>query len=362
MLEKFLQTPFIKRLFPYIKRYDRHIGIAALLFGFLFDFLTLGEPGGFIGNLVLGSYILVSAFLIVLLSLYGKTREATPSFLLFLLQFCFGNIAGGLTVLYGQSGTLQGSFLFFLVFGVFIFANEFFRQRYAFLTFHIGAWFFLALAYTSLVFPSVLKRMGDEVFLGGVFFALAAVFFLILVIYIIAPKSFSGFKKKSIITLGLISVFFIGAYFGNIIPPVPLSLEKIGIFHSIVKTDSLYKAEFEPPRWFEPFRLTSKVFSFTKGSSAYCFSSIRAPLGLSVSVYHRWEKHDEHTRTWETVNRFLFSIHGGRSLGYRGYTQKFALEEGKWRCSVETERGALIGRTTFMVKDAPPASLLKIRF
>ena len=238
MLENFLKTEIAQRWIAYIQKYERHAGIAALFSGFIFDTLTLGRPDELLGNLVLGSYIFVSAGCIIALSFYGRTKKIAPIFLLLFLQFCLGNIAGGLLVLYGQSGTFEGSFLFFGIFGIFVIANEFFRKQYELLNFHIGAWFFLILAYTALIVPVVLKQMGDNVFIGSVFFATAIVGLLMLCIYLISPAVFTGVKKKVGATLLSIGVLFIGFYFFNIIPPVPLSLNQIGIYHSITRTNA----------------------------------------------------------------------------------------------------------------------------
>ena len=47
--------------------------------------------------------------------------------------------------------------------------------------------------------------------------------------------------------------------------------------------------------------------------------------------------------------------------GYRGYTTLSAPKEGKWRCSVETASGALIGRVGFRVVKAATTTLSTVR-
>ncbi|MDP3725599.1 MAG: DUF2914 domain-containing protein [bacterium] len=350
MFKRLLEIPRVQTLIAYVQKYERYAGIAALFGGFIFDTFTLGAPGELFGTFVLGGYILVSAGCIVALSFYTRTQKISPIFLLLFLQFCFGNISGGLLVLYGQSGTFEGSFLFFAVFGVFVVANEFLRQRYALLNFHIGAWFFLALAYSALVMPVFLKQMGDNVFIGSVFFAAAAVGFLISLIYFVSPTGFINVKKRVGATLSGIGVLFIGLYFFNIIPPVPLSLHQIGIFHSVTRTEGIYEATLEKPEWYEFFRMTNKIFTAEEGEKAYCFVSVRAPVSLKAALVHRWESYDEDLRKWQTAQVLSFPITGGRAEGFRGYSEKEVVA-GRWRCSVETTRGALVGRTTFEVKE-----------
>lgn len=358
MIEYLKSHPRVRHALEFAERYERHIGVGALVFGFVFDTLTLGRPDQLFGNLVLTGYLLISAGCILFLTIATRRGvEIPPVVALVLLQFSFGNLAGGLLVLYGQSGTFEGSLLFFLVLGSFIVGNEFLRQRYARLNFNITAWFFLLLAYLALVVPVVVRHLGVLVFLlsGIVAFGFLTVFLFAL--YRISPVSFEGMKRKLALYLGGVFLFYNALYFLNIIPPVPLSLQSIGIYHSLARTGEEYTGTFEKPRFYEIFRSTHGTFAFTPGTSAYCFSSVFAPSGLSTPIRHRWERYSEPLGKWQTVTLLSFSIEGGRYSGYRGYSEKTGLSPGKWRCSVETERGALIGRTTFSVTEGVPTLL-----
>ena len=354
MLETLVQKPIVKMILSFIQKYEHHMAVVALVGGFVFDTLTLTRPGALFGNVVLGGYLLISAGCILALSLYGRRQKIAPLLVLFLLQFCFGNLAGGLLVLYGKSGTFEGSILFFLVFGIFIALNEFFRKRYALLVFHMGAWFFLLLGYFALIVPVVVRQMGDGVFLWSVGASLGAVVTLLFLVYLLSPISFRGLKKQMSIVVGGLALFFVGLYFANIIPPVPLSLQHIGVYHSIVRTPNGYESTFERPLWYELFRETNKTFVLGENSVAYCFGAIFAPAGLATPIHHHWEEYDVAEKEWQTRNIISFVIAGGREEGFRGYSEKDGLRPGRWRCSVETERGALIGRTTFTVVPGIP--------
>lgn len=101
-------------------------------------------------------------------------------------------------------------------------------------------------------------------------------------------------------------------------------------------------------------RDTSSTFTQVAGSPVYCFSSVFAPRTLETDIRHRWEKYNSETEEWDTVARIPFPIRGGRDSGYRGYTQTFQVTTGVWRCSVETNRGSLLGRTEFTVVEGAP--------
>jgi hypothetical protein len=147
-------------------------------------------------------------------------------------------------------------------------------------------------------------------------------------------------------------------YFLNIVPPVPLSLKSIGVYHTLVRNPSgNYTATYEPSPWFIFWRDTSNVYRVSNAGTAVCFSSVFAPTGLSAPIYHQWEKYNDDKGRWETVSKISFPINGGRDAGYRGYSD-LVVTPGRWRCDVETQSGALIGRISFTVRssDSPPAS------
>lgn len=339
----------IPLLTKYIKKYERYVGIISIILGFAWDSVTFSRPDQLLGNLILIFYLILSAFGILLLSLYKKKMEITPVILLAMIQFAFGNIAGSFLFLYGKSGTFEGSSLFLLILGAFVIGNEFIRERYSRINFHISVWYFLSLLYLTFVIPMILGKIGDLIFI------ISGIASLILItifggILFIADKELITKIKKTFFSILIIFTSFNVLYFLNIIPPVPLSLQEIGVYHLVEKTNSgNYRVLYEEPRWFDFFYDTSKVFNKQLNESTYCFSSVFAPIKLSTNINHRWEYYDEVESKWKLSSVINFPMEGGREDGYRGYSKKSSLRSGLWRCSVETTSGALIGRITFSV-------------
>ena len=142
----------------------------------------------------------------------------------------------------------------------------------------------------------------------------------------IAPVSFAidrsnvaRFAAKYALWLGWIvlsvaAIFFAFNifYFLNVIPPVPLSMKDIGIYHSVLHNASGdYDATLEPAQWYAFWRDTSNVFHLSAGQTGYCFSSVFAPTGLSTSIVHSWEKYDSANNKWNVVWRVSYPINGG---------------------------------------------------
>jgi hypothetical protein len=341
------------RLKDWMLLHERALSATGLFAGFLFDTLTVNRPDAIYTNLIIFSYFLLAASCILLVTLRGAQSTLGPLPLLTLLQFSFGNLSSALLVLYGKSGTLIGSGVFIAALALFLIGNEFLRSRYTRIHILVATWFLLFLPYCAMFVPIVWGKIGDVVFLVSTALALGLVTLYVIVLKKIAPPTVVLRVPTMALSISTIYAAFVAAYFFNVMPPVPLSISHIGTYHAIERTpEGSYRMTYEPREWYQFWRDTAYEYIHAKGTPAYCFSSVFAPDGLSTRIYHRWEQYDDTTYTWNTVTYISFPIQGGRSKGYRGYTETYRLTPGLWRCSVETERGARIGVTEFTVVDA----------
>lgn len=359
-------------------RYERRVGLAGLVIGFLFDLWLAKRPDSIADNILLLSYLFISASIIILLNVQQRRARkrlpapelrqagvaeglvaAEPLLMLLILQFCFGGLANNLLILYGKSGTFAGSLIFLaLLLGMAI-GNEFLRDRYALLRFNIGVYYMLLLTYSVIAVPTfILHYIGTQAFLIS---GLISLLVMAAYLAILRVSVFRDDRRPTLEAGGIVAaifLLFLGAYVVQIIPPVPLSLKDAGIYHRVVRSaPDAYAATYEPTPLLEFWRRTSAVFHAAPGESAVCFSAVFAPTGLSTPIYHRWEFYNPEAKQWVTSSRIAFPIYGGRAEGYRGYTILSAPREGAWRCSVETASGALIGRIEFTVVNAATTTL-----
>ena len=345
------------RIVSFWKRYEHHIGVGAIAIGFFFDLLLADRPDSVANNLLLLSYLFIAGAFIVILNLreMRANKSAEPLFLLLVLQFCYGGLASNLLVLYGRSGTFVGSAIFLGLMGALVLGNEYLRGRYTVLRFNVAVYYFLLLSYCLIAVPTfIFHSVGTLVFVlsGVVSLVIIAIFLAVLYAAVLRKTKVRGLYDTSIIVV-IIFCIFNGLYFLNVIPPVPLSLKSVGIYHTVLRqSGGSYLVTYQPAPIWQFWKQTSGSYTAGPGESAFCFSSVFAPTGLSAGIYHRWEKYDEAAGEWRTMARVSFSISGGRDGGYRGWTMKSALTEGKWRCDVETAGGALIGRASFTVVEA----------
>lgn len=355
-------------------RYERHLSAGSMVMGFTFDLFLANRPDSLKDNVLLLFYLCLAATLIIILNLrMARKRKSQPSyqplFLLLVLQFCFGGLSSNMLVLYGRSGTLAGSTLFILLLFSMLIGNEFLKTRYSQLRFNIVVFYLLLLTYCIIAVPTfIFHAVGTWVFLASGAISIGVISVFLFLVYLIVLRGNERVQQlyEVSVLVGCVLTLFVGLYFLKIIPPVPLSLKDIGVYHSISRLDTLggstniYKATYEPAPWYEFWRDTGGTYTVGASSRAICFSSVFAPTDLSAPVYHRWEKYNETSKSWQTMSRISFPINGGRGDGYRGYT--FAdVTEGRWRCDVETANGALIGRVSFTVLTSSAAPAVSTR-
>lgn len=353
-----------KRLLKLWDRYERPLSSISLAVGFAFDLFLAKRPDSVADNILLLSYLFIAASIIIILNLHINRRKEieprpAPLLLLLILQFCFGGLGSNLLVLYGHSGTFAASTLFFVVLVGMLVGNEFLRSRYAQLRFNIVVFYLLLFTYLIIAVPTfIFHSVGTLVFLASGAISLAFIALFLWFVYVLV---FRGHERSAQIyevsvLVALVFLFFNLLYFLQIIPPVPLSLKNIGIYHSLTRLptsaggeEGIYAGVYEAAPWFEFWRDTSATYTIDGSArKASCFSSVFAPAGLSTPVVHVWAHYDQPTDKWVESSRVSFAISGGRSGGYRGYTDA-TVTPGRWRCSVETQNGALIGRFTFSV-------------
>jgi hypothetical protein len=264
-------------------------------------------------------------------------------------------------IFYSRSGALLASWPFLLLFIAAIYGNETVRNRGQQLVFNILAYFIGLFSYLVMVVPVFLGRMGPEIFVASGLLALIAVYMLVQLLSKIIPN-YMALQTKPIVFM--VFGLFVGLntlYFTNIIPPIPLSLQEIHIVHSVVKFgDSGYELTFEPVPWYRVDKKLNTVFHPSDTGTVSCFTRVFAPAKIDTDIYHVWEYKNSEGK-WTEYYKKSYPITGKAVNGYRGWTAISASRSGEWRCSVETERGQVLGSKRFTIDNSTsPRTLEKV--
>ncbi len=334
----------------------RHLLTVSFFLGFIIDSFTLNRIDQTFDIAVLLFYIILTMVSMILL--YGSVSEKyferlNPFFKKwspYLIQYSFGGLLSGMLIFYGRSGAFYESWPFMLMIIAAVYGNETIKDRATRLVYNLGMFFVGMFALVVLMVPVFLGKMGPLVFMGSGLIALTIMYWFVRVLTYMVPNFMALQRKSAVFTIGIIFAVFNFLYFANIIPPIPLSLKEVGIYHGVVRFDNdTYQVTYEKPKWWEFSQDSDKTFHSAPGDNIFCFASVFAPTRLATNIYHRWEFYNEKTKNWIDHGRYAYAISGGRGDGFRGYTMISNYEEGAWRCTVETERGQSLGRVDFEV-------------
>lgn len=335
------------------ERHERYISSVALIAGFIVDNITLSRIDRLFENIVLFTYLFVAGVGIVLINIseqgrWGGRFSTLHNFFLIVIQFSFGALFSAFTIFYFRSSSLIASWPFILFLVSLLFANEILKTRYQKLLFQITIFFVTIFSLTIFYVPIVTKTMGVWTFLMSGVISLVLVTLFIYLLHYFVPERVKKAKKALVLSIGLVFVAINFFYFTNIIPPIPLSLKDVGVYHLVSKQLDGYKVEKEIRPWYEIFFPFERI-SLSPNNPIYVLSSVFAPTHLNTDIVHRWEYFDEKDKRWKTASEIRFAIEGGADNGYRGFSQKTALFPGYWRVDIETPRGQTIGRLKFRI-------------
>ena len=268
-------------------------------------------------------------------------------------QFAIGGLSSGFLVFYGRSAAFASSWLFLLVLVGFLIGNEVFKKYHSRLVFSSLLLFFSLYSYAIFVVPVMIRAMGKVPFLlSGVVAVIAFLLFLRL-LWAIGRERFRESRGPILLGAILITAAMNVFYFTQLLPPLPLALSDIGIFHSVKKVGDKYVAIGEQQTWKATLGIEPSLMHVVPGKPVSLYTAVFAPVKLLTKITHRWQLYDPEKRHWRTLSVVTFPISGGREGGYRAYSIKSKPKPGNWRVDVLAEDGRLVGRFRFVVVDVP---------
>jgi len=344
----------IKRIRKFLKKNERYLMPIALLWGFIFDNLTLTRIDQFYDNMVLFTYLVVAGVGITVLQLHRNEVFERPfldkiaPWLPLFIQFAFGGLFSGYFVFYSRSASLAASWFFILVLLGLLVGNEFFRKHYTRFTFQISIYYLAVFSFTIFFIPVIIGKIGAWIFILSGIVSLLVIWMFLYFFFRVIPEEVVRSAKFLVVSIFSIYLSINFLYFQNVIPPIPLSLKDVGVYHLVEKTDvGDYLVVAEEKRWGDVSGWFKDTIHITPGNSVYVYSAVFAPTDISTDVVYRWQYYDESAEVWSVASEIPTSIIGGRGEGYRSFSFKENVFPGKWRVDVVTPRGQLIGRVKF---------------
>ena len=299
-------------------------------------------------------HLVAVAGCILLLHLSDERNSASPEkrerldfWLGIIMQFFFGGLLSTFLVFYFRSASFSVSWPFFALLGAAFVANERLRKRSERLAFQVSLFFLCLFSFAIFIVPVVVHSIGPWAFVFSGAVSLVFIWFFIFVLRELSERRFNRSKRSVYLSVAAVYFSMNILYFTSIIPPIPLSLADGGAYHSIVHVASGdYDVTTEEQGWTRFFTFFDD-FHATQGETIYAYSSVFSPASLNTTIVHVWEHYDPIENRWVESGRVSLALFGGREGGYRTYSQQSGLAAGKWRVSVETPSGQVIGRIKF---------------
>ncbi len=336
-------------------RFERPISSFSLIFGFVFDAITLKRVDTLWENIWILGHLLVVGIFILLIHLHDtepgneKNPQKAHFWYVNILQFFFGGILSTYLVFYFRSADILVTWPFVFILLLAFIANESMKRHYVRLSFQISLFFLSIYAFAIFLIPVILHQIGTKIFLLSGLISLIFISLFIIILFRFTKDNFAESKKLVISLVVGIFVLVNLLYFANLLPPIPLSLKDAGVYYSIQKTNTgNYLASYEKKSWWHYFRLYPD-FNKAPGTPTYAFSAIFSPSNLDTTIVHEWQHYNENQEEWITDKVINLPVIGGRDGGFRTYSMRSNLGTGKWRINIKTIEGKTIGHLRFNV-------------
>jgi hypothetical protein len=264
-------------------------------------------------------------------------------------QFALGGLWSGFLVFYWRSATFTASWLFLATLAAFFIGNEVFRHYHSRLVFAVLLFFFALYSYAVFTVPVVTGTIGKITFIVSGIVASAVFYCFTRLLSRLGRARYTQARWKLLGGAAAIAAAMNLFYFNGVLPPLPLTLTKIGVFHSVRHVGAIYQAQTEPEPWYTSYGFGKSVVHVAPKDSLSLYSAVFAPGKLSTRITDRWERYDPNKRRWVKQSAVSYSINGGRDGGYRNEIVMKNPKPGDWRAEIVSADGRLIARTWFTV-------------
>jgi len=362
------KTGRIARIKSWVQQNERLVTSSAFMGGFGIDLLTLNRIDQWFDNFILLSYLVIACIAILIINTDIEERfglaiisKASP-LALYAAQFAFGGLLSGFVIFYTKSASWYVAWPFLIGLYLLFLANDRMLKYYKRLEVQTGMLFGAIMAMSIFFVPTTLKMVGDLIFIISGIVSIILMIIFLKFLYWLLPSISQIRRWKIRKNVFFIFLIFNILYFTNVIPPIPLSLKQIDVYHDVKRTDqNQYTITKQDYAWYQ---LNKKIWNkeFIKNSSndrVFVFASIFGPEELRADVFHKWQWFNPQTETWKDVIEVDYALTGGRDGGFRWYSFVTDPTPGLWRVRVTADHDREIGRINFEVKTGEKPKLIQ---
>jgi hypothetical protein len=343
------------RLERYFKEKERAVAVAFFAAGFVFDMLTVGRIDSWatIGQQVVYLAVIMTALLQLFheqgqpapdLAALSRLRRWVHEYRGAAVHFLLGALLNLYAIFFFKSSSLAVSFAFLGFLVALLLANESRRFKALGLPFKFALLALCFLCFFAMLLPVLAGSIGLAMFLASMLAASVPLAAAGWWIRRAAQARFAAARRQILVPLGCVLVGFLGFYLFRLIPPVPLSIPFIGVYHSVERSAEGYRLTHER-EWWRFWHNGDQAFRAQPGDKAYVYFRVISPARFADQLQLRWYwRAGGGIGGWALHDTIAIGIVGGREQGFRGYGFKANYQPGSWKVQVETTDGREIGR------------------
>jgi hypothetical protein len=352
----------LERLKLYYSRNEARVAAAFFAAGFVFDMLTVGRIDSWltIGQQLAYLFVIMAVLLHMFYEQGGESSDLSGwsipvrkyhEYRSAVVHFLLGALLNLYAIFYFKSSSLLVSFGFLGVLLAVLLANEIKRIKSFGLPVKFGMLGLCFLSFFACVVPILVGSIGLGVFLLAMAAGCVPLVAASWLVFRRTPEKSMLARRQILVPLGCVVTGFLTFYLFRLIPPVPLSIPFMGVYHNVEKTGAGYRLSHERPAW-RFWHNGDQDFVAQPGDKVYVFFRIFSPARFSDQVQMRWYWKGP-ARGWTLHDEIPIRIVGGREQGFRGYGLKSNYQPGEWKVQVQTTDGREIGRVYFDLALAP---------
>ncbi|MCL2177814.1 MAG: DUF2914 domain-containing protein [Proteobacteria bacterium] len=316
--------------------------------GFCFDLLLLKSIDSVPMLIHQGSYVLLLSALILLDHHYHVTQTLPGGWwgkLLahrdWVIHFLFGTLFNAFFVFYFRASVISSLsfFIFIPLLALVLALNELPMFRNLGPLMRMALWSFTCTSFWAYLLPLLFGFLSAWLFVLAVFLSTVSVFGLWYLSLRLTADFQWNFWRAVAPSLG-VQLLLLLLYFSGVVPPVPLSLKWIGVYHDVRKPDGtelLYVRD--GLRFWEH---GAETFLARPQDRLNVWMRIFAPKRFRDDIYVAWQHKNEQGQ-WMQTDRIPLKLSHSGQRGWTGHTYKVNYASGEWRVEVLTADARLLG-------------------
>ena len=269
------------------------------------------------------------------------------------MHFMLGTLLNAFSLFYVKSGSGVTAVLFLVLISVLLIVNEHPRFHRLGPVVLFGLYSFALTSYLAYLLPVLLGHLRAWMFFVASALSLLPIVLLARLMARWGQGSRRAFRQALGPAIGVQALLLV-LFVAHLVPPVPLSVRSLGIWHAVEREGSEFKLSRLPgSRWDDLWRKDERVFLARPGDRVFVFTRVFAPHNFRDQVRVRWARWEPARREWGQSDAIPLRIVGGREEGFGGYAYKQNWSPGEWQVGIETADGREIGRTRFEIRPDP---------